>query len=182
MLCVARALGNSRESSRRCCPGAIPPTKGTFTRCCRATIFTPRSVFRERALVDIPFCPQHLQRCQNCPLGAGRARHRLKQLNMLLSLAIRRGLATGWLRRKDTESWHQTLPASLPTFWSYVKRSTFKPAHLSQGIKRAAENCPFFLRSAHSCSCKTRRLGKWHNLFTLLQLLNMSGVCENNGI
>lgn len=132
--------------------------------------------------MDTSFCPQHLQHCRNCPSGVGRAHHRLKQLNTLLSLAIRWGLATGWLRHKDTESWHQTFPASLPTFWSYVKRSMFKPAHFSQGIKHATENCPFFLPSTHSCSHKTRRLGKWHNPFTLLQLLNISDFCENNGI
>lgn len=59
VLCLARALGNSRESSRHCCPRAIPPTKGTFSRCCRATIFAPRSIFRERDLVDTSFCLQH---------------------------------------------------------------------------------------------------------------------------
>lgn len=134
MLRVARALRSSREGSKHCLSRAIPPTKGTFPRYCRVTIFTPRHVFRERSLADPSFSPKHLQHCWNCSLGGGRVRHRLKQLNVLLSLAIRRGRATGWLRLKNTESWHQTLPVSLPAFWSDVKRSTFKPAPLRQGI------------------------------------------------
>lgn len=147
---------------------------------------SPLTEFTGKVPLWIHLCPQHLQHCWNCPLGSGRARHRLQQLNVLLSLVIRQALATGWLRHRDTESWHQTLPASLPTFWSNVKCSMLKPAHLSQGIKHAAETCPFFLPRAHSCSCKTKRLGKWHNFVhkkpALLQLLNISFFCENNGI
>lgn len=55
---LSRALGSSRESSRQCCPRAIPPTKGTFSHCCRATILAPRSISTERQLVDVSFCLQ----------------------------------------------------------------------------------------------------------------------------
>lgn len=51
--------GNSRESSRHCCPRTIPPTKGTFSHCCRATIFIPHSICRKRDLADAFFCLQH---------------------------------------------------------------------------------------------------------------------------
>lgn len=57
--CALLSEGNSRESSRHCCHRTIPPTKGTFSHCCRAIIFTPCSICRKRDLADACLCLQH---------------------------------------------------------------------------------------------------------------------------
>lgn len=156
MLRVARALGNSGEGGRHCCPGAIPTTKRTFTRCCRPTILAPHSIFGDRALMNATFCPQP---CRNCPLGARGARHRLKQLKVLLSLAIRRGPAGSDARIQKAG----TKPA-LPHFSPSGLVPRFKDAALDV----SARVLNMLLRTALCSHPAVARRGGWRSGLTCL--------------
>lgn len=99
VLCLARALGKQGKQ-QALLPQGHPSHKGNIFTLLQSHHLRPTQHFQGKGSCRYVFLPSA---CWNCPSGAGRARYRLKQLSVLLSLWISHGPAMGQLRREDTE-------------------------------------------------------------------------------
>jgi len=71
VLCTARALGNSQEGSRCCCPRGIPPTKGSFYTLLRSNYLCPMQHFQGRGSCGPMFLSPASSALPELPLGNG---------------------------------------------------------------------------------------------------------------
>lgn len=142
---LCEGSGKQWESSRVAAPGH-PSAMGTFTHAVEPPA-PPLAAFSGQGLSWMCLSVPSISSAAGIAPWEHESPSQVKQLKVLLSLAISWGLESGWIRYKDREIRHQTLPPHFPpssglmSSVACLKRS-ISARVLNAPLRTAPSHCP----------------------------------------